>query len=263
MTVLGCDISNHQGEITVARAQGWAAAGIQHVVVRASLERQSMVDLARRQMQACKDAGLSISGYGWFYYSVDPADWARQTLNDYGDLGLVRVWLDCEETTDVSLAINNVAWIARWLETLKAAGMPTGIYTGAWWWPQYTADSHAFAAEPLWTAQYDHVMDLNLGLTYGGWTHPYAGKQYADDGMVGGMKLDLDLFSDEVVSAGEDMSQVDELMSLLGYLQGDVATALQDALDGARAAKTAAARKAAYDSLQAAISTLRRGGAAA
>lgn len=59
---------------------------------------------------------------------------------------------------------------------------------------------------------------------------------------------------------GEDMARVEELTSLVGYLQGDVATALQDALDGARKAKTTAQRQAAYAALQAALNTLRTAG---
>jgi hypothetical protein len=50
--------------------------------------------------------------------------------------------------------------------------------------------------------------------------------------------------------------------NLLGYLQGDVAEALQHALDGARAAPDAQGRDAAFSALQAAINTLRRGGPA-
>jgi cell wall-associated NlpC family hydrolase len=51
-----------------------------------------------------------------------------------------------------------------------------------------------------------------------------------------------------------------DLASLLGYLQQDVAEALQQALDGARAAPDAHGREEAYGALQAAINTLRRGG---
>ncbi len=65
--------------------------------------------------------------------------------------------------------------------------------------------------------------------------------------------------------AVEEADDVDcsEYINTLGYLQGDVATALQDALDSARAATTKAARTEALDALQAALDTLKRGGAAA
>lgn len=260
MTVQGIDISNFQGEITPALAGTWAAAGVQHVVVRASLERQAMRDLARRQMVACKDAGLSISGYGWYYQSVDPADWAQQTLDAYGDLGLVRVWIDCEETADVGRPGEIANWLYAWFQTLEAAGMPTGTYTGQWWWDQYMPGVTTSATvRPLWNALYDRVMDLNVWTPYGGWAAPSA-KQYADDGMVGGMKLDMDIFDESVVSAAGGPVDCSEYINLLGYLQGDVRQALQDALDGARAAKTKQQRNDAYQSLQAAIDTLARGG---
>ena len=51
-----------------------------------------------------------------------------------------------------------------------------------------------------------------------------------------------------------------DLINLLGYLQGDVATALQDALDGATAATTDAKRRDAFQALQSAINTLRTAG---
>lgn len=262
MTQLGCDVSNFQGELSPSLTTVWVAAGIQHVVVRASLERQSMIALARRQMLACQEAGLSVSGYGWYYQSVNPADWAQQTLDAYGDLGLARIWLDCEETSDVGTPAQVVAWIRAWLDHLHAAGVATGIYTGAGWWPKYTADSHDFTDEPLWTAQYDNVMDLNIGLTYGGWRHPYAAKQFADDGMVGGMKLDMDLFSDEVVIAGEDMGQVADLQNELAYLQGDVADAFEAAITTLEQTPRLpkAARDAVTGGLRPALETLRRGG---
>ncbi len=65
------------------------------------------------------------------------------------------------------------------------------------------------------------------------------------------------------VKEADDMTLVDDLVNTIGYLTGDVATAIQDALDSARAAPTKAARTAALDRLQAALDTLKRGGAAA
>jgi hypothetical protein len=63
--------------------------------------------------------------------------------------------------------------------------------------------------------------------------------------------------------AAEEANEVDcsAYINLLGYLQGDVATALQDALDSARAATTKAARTEALDAAQAALDTLKRGAA--
>ncbi|HLH24948.1 MAG TPA: hypothetical protein VK066_20695 [Chloroflexota bacterium] len=64
----------------------------------------------------------------------------------------------------------------------------------------------------------------------------------------------------------EDTMADPQLVSLLGYLRGDIADVLQAALDGARhpAGRTPAdrqrAQREAFDSLQAALDTLRRGG---
>lgn len=68
--------------------------------------------------------------------------------------------------------------------------------------------------------------------------------------------------------AGEDpiviaelQAKVDALTSQLGYLTGDVAVAIQSALLSAEKAKNKQERQDAYDSLQAALDTLKRGGA--
>lgn len=58
----------------------------------------------------------------------------------------------------------------------------------------------------------------------------------------------------------ESPEMIAELQSLLGYLQGDVADALQAGVDGARAARTQRQREDAYAAIGAAIATLRRGG---
>jgi hypothetical protein len=51
-----------------------------------------------------------------------------------------------------------------------------------------------------------------------------------------------------------------DLVNLIGYMKGDVADALQAALDGVRAARTKAERERALDALQAALDTLKTAG---
>ncbi len=65
------------------------------------------------------------------------------------------------------------------------------------------------------------------------------------------------------VEEAEDDVDCSEYINTIGYLVGDVADALQNALESAVVAKTKAERQDAYDALQAAIDTLKRGGAAA
>ncbi len=64
------------------------------------------------------------------------------------------------------------------------------------------------------------------------------------------------------VAEADDMD-CSEYINTLGYLQGDVAAALQDALNSARVATNKTQRMEAYNAIQAAIWTLQRGGAAA
>ena len=65
---------------------------------------------------------------------------------------------------------------------------------------------------------------------------------------------------DEDGGGEEDPAVIAELTSKLGYLQGDVADALQSALNSARGAdaRPSKARREAYDAMQAAINTLRQ-----
>ncbi len=64
----------------------------------------------------------------------------------------------------------------------------------------------------------------------------------------------------EVAEEDEDVGEIAELINRLGYLQGDVADALQAALDRAKRARKEETRDDAYDQLQAAIETLKTEG---
>jgi hypothetical protein len=55
----------------------------------------------------------------------------------------------------------------------------------------------------------------------------------------------------------EDMAKIAELETRLGYCQGDVADALEKALEGARRARSGETRAAAFEALEAAINSLR------
>jgi hypothetical protein len=67
----------------------------------------------------------------------------------------------------------------------------------------------------------------------------------------------IEVGEEDPVAIAELEAQNAELISKLGYLQGDVANGIQQGLDGAVAATDDAARAPAYDAIQAGINTLR------
>ena len=66
-----------------------------------------------------------------------------------------------------------VSWIASFnAEIQRRTGMPPVIYTTADWWESCTADSTAFAADPLWIAgQNSSGPTMPPGTDWAGWTY--------------------------------------------------------------------------------------------
>lgn len=253
--VPGVDISNYQ-TLTPARAKALADDGIQVVIVRASHERQNLVTTARQQMQMVVEAGMRLHAYGWCYFTEDPVSTADYWRDLYEDRPIEHWWLDCEETQYVGTPDHNVAWLLQVVSNLQQQ-WPVGIYTGHWWWPQYMGDTPLFSPRPLWDADYTGEPSLVVRQPYGGWTHR-AIHQYSGHGSAAGLGLlDFDALDPALLEEAEDMGQIEDLTNKLGYLQGDVADALERGLDGAVNATTKAARKDAYDAIAAAIHSLR------
>ncbi|HXU82489.1 MAG TPA: GH25 family lysozyme [Polyangia bacterium] len=253
--VPGVDISNWQN-LTPQGARALKDSGVELVIVRMSHERPALVDIALRQMQMVVDAGMRLHGYPWAYFNEDPVATAQKWIGLYDSMPIEHVWPDCEETQYVGDPAHNIDWLQMALATLKQQ-WPTGIYTGRWWWVPRMGNSTAFADEPLWDADYTNVPELHPASLYGGWTQR-AIHQYTGNGALAGMApLDLDAVDPALLEEAEDMGQIEDLTTRLGYLQGDVANALQNALEGAVVAKNKDERQAAYDAIQAAIDTLK------
>src|SRR5690348_7781906 len=112
MTVAGIDISNWNGTITPQQAACFKAAGIEHVVIRASLESMALVATAKEQIAAFQTAGVDVSLYLWAYFvSYEPNKTVADFMREYGRFDITRVFIDCEETGDVSTPANTAAWI--------------------------------------------------------------------------------------------------------------------------------------------------------
>lgn len=200
--IRGIDISNWDGEVTADLTACLKQNGIEHVVVRASLERPDLQAITRRQLQALTAAGIATSIYIWMYASWDPAQTVQSAVQLVDGFPETQFWLDCEETSDVGAPAANVTWIERAVAAIRNQGRIPGIYTGAWWWGPHTANATNFTDVRLWVADYDGVADVGVWAPFGGWP-ALTGKQYqgSDSGAICGIKVDLDVFADSYRSA--------------------------------------------------------------
>lgn len=190
------DISNYQGEVSAATVACWKAAGIEHVIVRASLETVAMGELAQRQARVIVDGGLGLSAYVWAYWGWNPEATARAALRLFADLPVQRWWVDAEESGQGYTPDQLEAWLERILAVLP----DQGIYTGAWWWNYFIGES-PLARYPLWDANYDGLPQSGF-VPYGGWTKE-AVSQFSSSYELCGYTLDINWIDDAWLAEGE------------------------------------------------------------
>ena len=182
--ILVADISNYTGPITAEQAEGLAAAGIEHVIVRISTESEELAAITKQQLATLRAAGMPVSGYLFPAYGADPGAYIARAL---GIAGPVRtLWMDVEPP-DLPSAAGIRDWILR---AAAACPMLVGIYTAAWVIRQLP--SWESVPLPLWAAQYGE-RPASLAVSFGGWTRA-AGIQYAADQTVAGVLCDLSVF---------------------------------------------------------------------
>jgi GH25 family lysozyme M1 (1,4-beta-N-acetylmuramidase) len=200
VTLRAVDISNWQGEITPETAT-CLRQHVDLVVVRASLESMTLVNIARRQMQALQAVGLPMHAYLWLYPSWSSHKTVADAMREYGSFDIPYWWVDVEDEKDAPGPRETALALRATLAELAGVGRAAGIYTGAWFWndPRYLNGTKEFSWMPLWAASYDDVPDLSRWTPFGGWTH-LTGKQYqgSEKGRLCGMAVDLDVFDDSV-----------------------------------------------------------------
>lgn len=252
--VAGIDISNYQS-LTPARARDLAAGGVQLVIVRASHERQALIDTARAQMAMVVEAGMALHAYGWVYFTEDAASTAQYWRDIYADQPIGRFWIDCEETQYVKDPGVNRLWLSRALAVLQET-WPVGIYSGRWWWEPYMGNTPAFASLPLWDADYTGVPTLTPPYPlYGGWTRR-AIHQYDGRGSLAGISpLDLDAVDPALL--GENTVTDEQMAEVQRIARDEVIRNIKKAL--AVPKMPAAARTALVSGALPAAQTLARG----
>jgi lysozyme len=189
MTVLGIDVSHHQGSV------GWrgvAGSGAAFAFVQAT-DGATFVDPEfSSSWPAMKRAGLLRGAYHFFQPTADLA--AQQALFlqtvqlEPGDLPPV---LDIEVAHGASAGAL-LAGMKQWLEAVEqATGRTPIIYTSPGFWKQQLGDSPDFARYPLWIANYG-VDQPDVPAAWSTWTF----WQFSEKGTMEGVggPVDLDTF---------------------------------------------------------------------
>ena len=183
----GIDVSEHQGVIDWAKV---AKDGVQFAVIRAGYGRElSQKDKQfERNYAGAKAAGIQVGAY-WYSYanSVERGEQEARTclkVLDGKHLDLP-VFFDQEyEPGILKLSTKTRTDIVlKFLETIKAAGRPCGLYSSTDFITT-KLQANRLTAYPLWIAEYGSKLH-------------YTGKvwawQYTDKGRVAGIKGRVDM----------------------------------------------------------------------
>lgn len=173
---LGVDFSQFGGPLAQQTIACWKQNGVEFAIVQYSA-------VMTQHLEALAKAAMPAEAYVYLYWGVSPWNQTPQdrtvaALNMAGG-NIKRLWLDAEDSTHPYREDQ----LLECVRICEQAGMPTGIYTGRWWWQPNTGDSQAFKNLPLWHAEYtapdgeagprpDLAPALSSFKPYGGWTKP-------------------------------------------------------------------------------------------
>jgi hypothetical protein len=186
--VSALDVSNYQ---TANIGQLLETFQPEHVIVRLSTESPPKRDIARAQLEQALDFGATVSGYVWCYWNLDPNMHTHGALSVAEGFPIKRVWFDCEDDSGADQARVEL-WLATGVQVAADDQLPSGIYTGQFWWQDFAGNTDAFNDLPLWLARYDDIATLDFPHKFGGWTQ-LAGKQWTDK------PTDQNVFSSEFI----------------------------------------------------------------
>lgn len=219
----------------------WQANGVELAIVQAhpadyGQERSIQI------VYDCINTGLVWDAYIYQYLAY--TDWlpaALETLDQLAGQGLLprKLFLDIEDVDSgkswspaqrIDAVTRDLGLCDAWL--MRNGLMPnTAIYSAAWYWGPYMANTLQFADRQLWTAQYDNVADASVFTPFGGWGECRI-KQYAGS-QPDGTDLDVLSVAEEAEFRGSGgevtdeerqqmQNKIDGLVNALGYIGGDV-----------------------------------------
>ncbi len=193
---LNCvDMSHWGGPLTAQESSDLWEAGIRNIKVGTGYAGPGGAgSLARQQASQWLDVnqgrGGTVDAYIYLYFAGDAVQQCNQGVETLRGIPIRFWWLDAEDV-DPSGEGLTPSQRERFLTqcTAAMAGLPVGIYSAHWWWPDKMANSTLFADLPLWNSWYDGIPDES-GLPYGGWQHS-AVEQYEGTTIVAGQSVDL------------------------------------------------------------------------
>lgn len=144
-------------------------------------------DLARNMIRRAQAAGLPVRAvYAFLYFGLDSIGQTMNAVAVARDTGVDWVTLDVESVPPHERAgitpEERIAELRRCVAYVEDSGLKVIIYTGAWYWPSYMANTTEFSAYPLWHAAYPADGRVISQVSYGGWTdvaiHQYTSQAY-------------------------------------------------------------------------------------
>ncbi len=185
-TVLGIDVSHHQGTIDWDRV---AADGVQFAFIRVSDSLAVEDTKFARNWSEARSHGIIRGAYQYFrptYSAREQADLLLEKMGSLRDGDLPPV-IDVEVGGD-----GLVSKVRTWLDRVEGAtGVKPMIYTGPAFWRGNGSSSSDFRAYPLWIANWETNCP-DVPEPWNGWYF----WQYSSTGSLGGISpLDMDKFN--------------------------------------------------------------------
>ena len=211
MSRRGIDISRYQG------SPDWSAVkgdGIEFVIISTG-DGKGTNPLWTSQAQGAQAVGIEVSLYHFLRFGVPPVEQAALMQSRWSEalangIHPKRYWLDVEDT-ETKGTLDRVSW----LKEIEAgiSGIPSGVYTARWYWPEYMGNTAEFSHLLLWDAGYVPTEPTADGrpVSYGGWTEA-AIWQWSSTGVVAGISGHVDMNVSYVAGEDEDMSLAEDLM---------------------------------------------------
>lgn len=188
----GIDVSEHNGAIEWEEIR---LAGIAFAIIRLGWGRGHLDRLFYDHINGAFAAGLKVGVYYYSYADTEKAaeDEARFTVHVLADCGLfpeklaLGVWYDMEDADGWKAARGLVepssitAMCAAYVDFLKSAGYPVGVYASYDWLTRLICPKSA-SSWPLWCAQWGRTCDFPEAFLW----------QYTDQLEIGGQLFDGD-----------------------------------------------------------------------
>lgn len=198
----GIDIASYQAGLNFTLVK---EASINIVYIKATEGLRYVNPYAQQHYHEAKAQGLKVGFYHFFWPSLDPVKQMQHFVNTIANLGLTydcRLALDVEDTKGCSPEGVSQATVAALKELASATGHIPIVYTYTYFARKSMAPG-AVSRYPLWIADYNSTGKPGLNPLWDSWV----GYQYSSSGNIGGITVDLDEFTPEILLKGDDEVQ--------------------------------------------------------